>query len=90
MFGNSLAQTLGRVGTRPRSIEEGLIRRWARGAVDVKDAGGKGVFDATLCVDRAAGLMVAHTHRAIAFAAINASSNAALVAIKKNGLGVRF
>ena len=59
-------------------------------AVDVKDAGGKGVFDATLCVDRAAGLMVAHTHRAIAFAAINASSNAALVAIRKNGLGVHF
>jgi len=82
-FGAALAKTLGRVGTRPRSIEEGLIRRWSRQVADVEE-GGKGVFDATLCVDRAAGLMTSHTHRAIAHAAIRASANAALKAIRKN------
>ncbi len=88
-FGSNLAQALGRVGTRPRSIEEGIIRRWSRKVADTED-GGKGVFDATLSVDRAAGLLTMHTHRKIAYAALRTSADAALVAIQRHGSTFAF
>ena len=83
LFGTPLAAVLGRTGTRPRSVEEGLIRRWARQACDTEN-GGKGAFDATLSVPRAAGLFTMHTHRVIAHAAIRNSAAAALHAIRNN------
>ena len=60
-----------------------LIRRWARQACDTEN-GGKGAFDATLSVPRAAGLFTMHTHRVIAHAAIRNSAAAALHAIRNN------
>ena len=83
LFGTPLAAVLGRSGTRPRSVEEGLIRRWARQACDTEN-GGKGAFDATLSVPRAAGLFTMHTHRVIAHAAIRSSAEAVLHAIRNN------
>ena len=83
IFGSS--NQLGRTGSRPRSCEEVIIRRWSRKVADVDD-GGKGIFDASMSVDRAAGLLVAHTHRRIAHAALRNSANAAIHAIKRNGL----
>ena len=89
VFGSDLANALGRVGTRPRSIEEGLIRRWARRTTDTEN-GGKGVFDATLSVDRAAGVLTAHTYRLIAHAALRSSANAATHALQKGGFSLRI
>ena len=68
-----------------RPPEVALIRRWARRVADVKE-GGKGVFDATLAVDSAAGLMVSSIYKQIAFAATRESSNAVILAIHRNGL----
>ena len=89
VFGDALATRLGRVGSRPRSVEEGLIRRWSRKAADT-DEGGKGVFDATLAVDRAAGLLTQHTYRAIAYAACRTSANAVLRAVRANAFQFRL
>ena len=75
--------------TRPRSIEEGIIRRWSRKVADIED-GGKGVFDATLSVDKAAGLLTMHTHRRIAYSALRTSADAALVAIQRHGSTFAF
>ena len=58
---------------------------WARRVADVKE-GGKGVFDATLAVDSAAGLMVSSVYKQISFAATRESSNAVILAIHHNGL----
>jgi len=85
VFGDGFRQVLGRVGTRPRSVEEGLIRRWARRSADV-EAGGKGVFDTTLTVKGAAGLMVSHTHRVISHSALKFTADAVLFAVRSNGL----
>ena len=82
-FGAPLAGNLGRTGARPRSVEEGLIRRWSRRACDTEN-GGKGVYDATLSLDRAAGLLTMHTYRVIAHSAIRCSAAAALHAIRFN------
>lgn len=82
VFGDS--SQLGRTGSRPRSAEEAIIRRWSRKVANVDD-GGKGIFDASMSVDRAAGLLVAHTHRRIAHAALRSSANAAIHAVKRNG-----
>ena len=76
---------LARGKARPRSVEEALIRRWSRKVTDT-EKGGKGVFDLTLSTKRAAGLLVTHTHRMIAYAAIRSSSNAALHVICRNRL----
>ena len=48
--------------------------------------GGKGVFDATLAVNSAAGLMVSSVYKQISFAATRESSNAVILAIHHNGL----
>ena len=88
-FGSKLAGALGRVGTRPRSVEEGLIRRWSRRVADVP-GGGKGVFDATLSTDRAAGLLTAYTYRAIAHVALRATANAAAHAIARSNIATFF
>ena len=66
-----------------RPPEVSLIRRWARRVADVKE-GGKGVFDATLAVDSAAGLMVSSVYKQISFAATRESSNAVILAIHHN------
>jgi len=84
VFSDGFRQVLGRVGTRPRSVEEGLIRRWARRSADV-EAGGKGVFDTTLTVKGAAGLMVSHTHRVISHSALKFTADAVLFAVRRNG-----
>ena len=85
VFGSAFRQALGRVGSRPRSVEEGLIRRWSRRCADL-DAGGKGVFNTTRSVTGAAGLMVSHTHRVIAHAALKFTADAVQYAVKRNGL----
>ncbi len=83
MFGSG--SQLGRTGSRPRSVEEAIIRRWSRKVANVDD-GGKGIFDASMAVDRAAGLLVAHAHRRIAHAALRSSANAVIHSIRSNGL----
>lgn len=87
VFGTAAQKALGSVGSRPRSVEEGLIRRWSRRCADI-GSNGKGVFDTTLSVTSAAGLMVAHTHRVIAHAALKFTADAVLDAIKANGLSL--
>ncbi len=89
VFGNDLAKQLGRVGTRPRSIEEGFIRRWSRKAVDT-EKGGKGAFDATLSVCSAAGLVTMQTHRNIAYAALRFTARAVLCAFSVNNVSTTF
>ena len=79
------ADDLARGKARPRLVEEALIRRWSRKVTDT-EKGGKGVFDLTLSTKRAAGLLVTHIHRMIAYAAIRSSSNAALYVICRNRL----
>ena len=79
------ADDLGKKNPRPRSTEEALIRKWSRKVADVEE-GGKGVYDSTLSINSAAGIHVIHTHRRIAFSAIQSSANAAIHVIRKNNL----
>ena len=83
IFGDNLAKKLGRVGTRPRSVEEGLIRRWSRKAADVEESG-KGIYDATMALCPAAGLVTMHTHRQLAAAAIRFTGRAVLQTLLVN------
>ena len=82
-FEQGLKTTLARAGTRPRSVDEGLIRRWARGAADIPKSG-IGAFDASLALLPAAGLITAHYYRQIAYQAIKNTCNGILEAIKRN------
>ena len=52
----------------------------------IVEAGGKGVFDTTLTVKGATGLMVSHTHRVISHSALKFTADAVLFAVRSNGL----
>ena len=85
IYGSDFKAKIGCTGDRPRSIEEALIRRWSRLVADT-EKGGTGIYDATLTVTRAAGLLTLHTHRSIAYAAIRGSAQGAVHAIRRNKL----
>ena len=87
VFGDQSDSTIGFSGKRPRSIEEALIRRWARRAAD--QSTGKGIFDKTLSLSRAAGSLTAHFYRRIAHAAIRHSTLGVISCLKSCGLIVR-
>lgn len=77
--------SFGKHGSRPISYEEHIIRKWSRAATDTK-SGGMGLYDTTLSLDRAAGLVTAHTFRQLAFNAIKHTTNAVVDSIRANNL----
>ena len=78
---------LGKHGDRPLSFEEHTIRKWARKAADTKDSG-YGIFDTTMELKPAAGLITSHVYSKIAFTSIKHSCDAVIDALHDNDISV--
>ena len=78
----------GSSGDRPRSVEEALLRRWARRAADHEHTS-VGVYDKTLSLTRAAGSLTADVYRRIAHAAIKHSASGVANCLRSCGLLLR-
>ena len=78
---------LGKHGDRPLSFEEHTIRKWSRSAADTKE-GGYGVFDTTLGLEQAAGLITSQVHTTIAYTAIKHSCDAVIESLRDTSVNV--
>ena len=84
VFGTATQASLGgKVGTRPRSTEEALLRRWSRRAADFKK-GGTGTFDITLPQSAAAAQILTHFYRKLAYDATRTTADGIVTAIQLN------
>jgi hypothetical protein len=75
----------GRVGTRPRSPEEALLRKWSRRAAD-RTTNGTGIFDATLTPSSAGALIVSHYYKRIHHELVSTTAQGVINAIGRNDL----